>query len=319
MPVFNTDQVRHFYVCNDEDCFSAIGNSEFMKIDPGASYSAASSDIIEKKQIEEIRITSALNKLVAPRKKVTVGVNSAILDSGNVPAGYHFVLKVIFRQYVSNSDEDRLVKLADVYTKTSMTPANFMTALKDSLDKNLAAEENATDTDLVTRVVSTNTLVLTENYMPWKRGKMSVGKLPFDVVAEPIEIDGIEVDWATLTPASVSKDSTDTLAGARKLADLEWFCLGERGDIYRGVTWPNNFEPEYLVDATGATAYSVVDLTYYYKGNNEDIQHSRKTVTVALAGVDADDAAAALADLLPNVNIFVDGEPYEAPVEEIDG
>ena len=123
---------------------------------------------------------------------MTVGVNSAILDNGNVPAGYHFVLKVIFRQYVSNSDEDRLVKLADVYTKTSMTPANFMTALKDSLDKNLVAEESATATTLVTRTVSSNTLVLTENYMPWKRGKMSVGKLPFEVVAEPVEIDGVE-------------------------------------------------------------------------------------------------------------------------------
>ena len=312
MPVFNTDQVRHFYVCNSADCFSTIGNSEFMKIDPGATYSAASSDIIEKKQIEEIRITSALDKLVPPRKKVTVGVASGILDSGNVPAGYHFVLKIIFSQYVSNSDEDRLVKIADVYTKTAMTPAAFVTELKASLDRNLAAEENATDTTLVTRTVSSNTLVLTENYMPWKRGKMSVGKLPFYVVAEPVVIDNIEVDWATLTPATVTKDSVDTAAGAKKLADLEWFCLGERGDIYRGLTWPNNFEPEYLVDATGSTDYSIVDLTYYYKGNTEDIQHSRKVVTVALIDVDGEDAAAALAELLPNVNIFVDGEPYEA-------
>lgn len=311
MSVFNTDQARHFYVTNTVSGIFKDGG-EFAKIDVGSTYAAASSDIIEKKQVEYINVTSAVNKLVRQRSKVTVGVNSAILDSGNVPAGYHFVLKLIFRQFVSNSDEDRLVKIADVYTKTSMTPANFMTALKESIDKNLAAEESASGVTLLTRAVSSNTLVLTEAYMPWSLGKMSVATLPFDVVAEPIVIDNIEVDWASLSKAAVSKDNTDTLAGARKLADLEWFCLGERGDIYRGINWPNNFETKYQIDATGSTAYSIVDLTYFYMGNNEDIQHSRKTVTFACAGVSAATAAAAFAEEFPNAVVKVDGEVYEA-------
>lgn len=315
MSVFNTDQARHFYVTDTVEDI-VLDGGEFVKIDVGADFAAASSDIIEKKQVEYINITSALNKLVRPRKKVTVGVDSNILDSGNVPAGFHYVLKIIFRQYVSNSDEDRLVKIADVYTKTALTPAQFMTKLKESIDLNLAAEESASGVTLLSRTVSGNTLVLTETYMPWKLGKMSVATLPFDVVAEPVEIDNIEVDWATLTPAAVAKDSSDTLAGARKLADLEWFCLGERGDIYRGITWPLNFDPTYQVDATGSTAYSVVDLTYFYMGNNEDIQHSRKTITLACAGVSADDAAAALAEVFPNAVVKIDGEVYEAEVEQ---
>ncbi len=315
MSVFNTDQARHFYVTNTVENIVKDGG-EFVKIDVGSSFAAASSDIIEKKQVEYINITSQLNKLVRPRKKVTVGIDSNILDSGNVPAGFHYVLKIIFRQYVSNSDEDRLVKIADVYTKTSITPAQFMAKLKESIDLNLAAEESASGVTLLTRTVSGNTLVLTETYMPWKLGKMSVATLPFEVVAEPVEIDNIEVDWATITPAAVAKDSSDTLAGARKLADLEWFCLGERGDIYRGITWPLNFDPTYQIDATGATAYSVVDLTYFYMGNNEDIQHSRKTITLACAGVSAATAAAALVGVFPNAVIKIDGEVY-APV--VDG
>lgn len=314
MSVFNTDQARHFYVTDTVDDIFKEGG-EFVKIDVGSDFAAVSSDIIEKKQVEYINVTSAVDKLVGPRHKVTIGVNSAILDSGNVPAGYHFILKVIFRQFVSNSDEDRLVKLADVYTKTSMTPANFMAALKDALDKNLAAEESASGVTLLNRTVSGNTLVLTEMYMPWKLGKMSVATLPFDVVAEPVVIDSIEAEWATLTPAAVTKDSNDTLAGARKLADLEWFCLGERGDIYRGIGWPNNFETTYQIDSTGNTEYSIVDLTYYYMGNNEDIQHSRKTITLALEGVDADDAAAAFAEEFPNAVVKIDGEVYEAEEE----
>lgn len=311
MSVFNTDQARHFYVSNTASGIFKDGG-EFTKIDVGATYAAASSDIIEKKNVEYINITSAVNKLVPLRKKVTVGLNSAILDSGNVPAGYHYVLKVTFRQFVSNSDEDRLFKLADVYTTAAMTPANFMTALKASLDKNIAAENAATGTPIISSVVSGNTLVLTEVYMPWKLGKMSVATLPFDVDAELVNIDSIDTEWATLTVATVAKDSTDTVAGARKLADLEWFCLGERGDIYRSINWPNNFEPTYQIDSTGATAYSVVDLTYFYQGNNEDNQHSRKTITLALAGVAASAAAAAFASAFPGVVIKVDGEVYDA-------
>ena len=309
MAVFNTDQARHFYVTNTASGIFKDGG-EFAKIDVGSSYAAASSDIIEKKNVEYINITSAVNKLVPLRKKVTVSVNSAILDDGKVPAGYHYVLKVTFRQFVSNSDEDRLFKLADVYTTAAMTPSAFMTALKASLDRNIAAENAATGTPIISSVVSSNDLILTEVYMPWKLGKMSVATLPFDVDAELVNIDSIDTEWAELTVATVSKDSTDTVAGAHKLADLEWFCLGERGDIYRGIDWPNNFEPTYKIDSTGSTAYSVVDLTYFYQGNNEDNQHSRKTITVALAGVAASAAASAFATEFPDATIKIDGEVY---------
>lgn len=310
MSVFNTDQARQFYVSNTANCFSAMEADEYFKVDPGSSYSAVASDVIQKSQVEYINITSALNKLVPLRKKYTITVNSDILDSGNVPAGFHYVLKVIFRQYVSQSDEDRLAKVVDVYTKSAMTPTNFYGALKDALDLALTSEEAVNGTPLVGRSSSSGGLVLTEAYMPWKRGKMSVATLPFDVFGEDVEIDSIDTEWAEITPAYVSKDSTDTVAGAEKLADMEWFFLGERGDIYRGIGWPNNFEPTYQIDATGSTAYSVVDLTYFYKGNNEDIQHSRKTITVALAGVAAATAAAKLATVLPNAIIMVDGEKY---------
>lgn len=312
MSVFNTDQARQFYVSNTANCFSAMEADEYFKVDPGSSYSAVASDVIQKAQVEYVNVTSAVNKLVPLRKKATVTINSDILDNGNVPAGYHFVLKVIFRQYVSLSDEDRLAKVVDVYTKTAMTPTNFYGALKDALDLALRSEEAATGVQLVDRSSSASGLVLTEVYMPWKLGKMSVSKLPFDVFGEDVEIDSIDVEWANVAVATVAKDSTDTVAGARKLADLEWFCLGERGDIYRGIGWPNNFEANYQVDPTGTTAYSIVDLTYYYKGNNEDIQHSRKTITVALAGVAAAAVAAKLATVLPNAIIMVDGEKYTA-------
>ena len=191
-----------------------------------------------------------------------------------------------------------------------MTPANFMAALKASFDRNIAAETAAMGTPLADCTVSGNNLVFTELYMPWRLGKMSVATLPFDVVGETVNIDAIDVEWAQLAVATVTKDSSDTTAGAEKLADLEWFCLGERGDIYRGVGWPNNFETKYQIDATGATAYSVADITYFYMGNNEDIQHSRKTITIAFDGASATNVANTLEDVFPNAVIKIDGAVY---------
>ena len=307
MSVFNTDQARHFYVADNVNCFTKIGNGELVKVDPGVNFSKVASDIIDPKKVEYINITTAVNKLVRPRKTATISLNEDILDNGKVPAGYHFILKIIFRQYVSQSDEDRLTKIADVYTAKALTPAEFMTALKNSIDLNLHSEESASETTLLLRTVSNDTLTLTETYMPWKLGKMSVGTLPFDVFAETVEIDSIDTNWAEIETSVANKDSSDTLAGAEKLADLEWFCLGERGDIYRGIGWPNNFETNYQIDPSGTTAYSIVDITYFYSGNNEDIQHSRKTITVALKGVAGSAAATTLKTVFPDVTVKIDG------------
>ena len=65
MAVFNTDQARHFYVTDSTDIIKDGG--EFVKIDAGEDFAVASSDIIEKKQVEYINITSAVNKLVPLR------------------------------------------------------------------------------------------------------------------------------------------------------------------------------------------------------------------------------------------------------------
>ena len=54
--------------------------------------------------------------------------------------------------------------------------------------------------------------------------------------------------------------------------------MGERGDIYRGVGYPNNIKTTYMVDAS--KTYSVLDIHYAYVGSNESVQKSEKTITI---------------------------------------
>ena len=56
--------------------------------------------------------------------------------------------------------------------------------------------------------------------------------------------------------------------------------MGERGDYYRNVGFPKVLNTTYLVDAT--VDYNFIDITYFYQGNNEDVQKSQKTITLVV-------------------------------------
>lgn len=61
--------------------------------------------------------------------------------------------------------------------------------------------------------------------------------------------------------------------------------MGERGDIYRNMGFPNVIPTTYLVDPT--LEYNVVDIHYAYTGGNEEVQKSEKDITVVIPKVGA--------------------------------
>ncbi len=65
---------------------------------------------------------------------------------------------------------------------------------------------------------------------------------------------------------------------------MEYFYMGERGDQYRNIGWPNVISTKYLVDPTAE--YNTIDLHYAYQGSAEDIQKSEKDITLAIVKVD---------------------------------
>jgi hypothetical protein len=70
------------------------------------------------------------------------------------------------------------------------------------------------------------------------------------------------------------------IKNGKKVADMEYFSMGERGDIYRNAGWPNVTKTQYLVDPS--LDYDVYDIHYAYVGSNEAVQKSEKDITIAV-------------------------------------
>ena len=64
------------------------------------------------------------------------------------------------------------------------------------------------------------------------------------------------------------------------IADLEYFLMGERGDQYRKIGWPNTIYTTYLADPS--KEYNTIDIEFSYQGPGEDIQKSKKSVTLVV-------------------------------------
>jgi hypothetical protein len=108
----------------------------------------------------------------------------------------------------------------------------------------------------------------------WKRGKFQLDYVSFDVYTGNITIDGVEENWGTVAET----DSVNSISNGYNIADLEYFCMGERSDIYRGVNYPNNFDIEYMVEP--AKTYNVVDIEYYQEGEGVQNLQSPSTLTL---------------------------------------
>ena len=307
MAVFSTNQVRQLYVAKElktphvlaTDGAGAIAvKNDNVKSHMYFEYKGADnlmrSDLIDIKNILYAKAIDA-DSMVHNLKKVTVALDTNV--NGGAPlAGQDYILRVAFRQYVGMSDEDQYFKYGMVHAYTGMTASEFYKVLAISLAKNFSrevvplvkievttgsAETEVTPTTKVADLTGTYTgVVITEVEQPWRLGVMAQTPVYFTVQPTPVFVSGDERIWGTVT------EGTDgAIDNGKTIADLEYFCMGERGDIYRGVAWPHNIPTTYLVDPT--TKYNVIDIHYAYVGSNEGVQKSEKTITLVVPKVGA--------------------------------
>lgn len=267
---------------------TTVKGDSFYVSQVGATGEPVRSDLINLGKVSSLSFRTAAK--TAPKvNKYTLTISDDVLDSdGNVPAGYSYIARFTYFQFIGMSDAEQIVKHADVYVKKAMAKADFYTALKNAIVKAFKKENSITPIIKVDDD-TTSGVVVTECMQPWHLGKMQQEALHFVASGVPVFIDGLRYDWIVVSePTAVA--ATDpitgaTLSNARDIADLEYFCHGERGDQYRLVGWPNNIDTKYLVNPDLASGYDTLDIQYFYNGDNEDIQHSAKTLTlVAPAG-----------------------------------
>lgn len=276
------------------------------------------SDLIDIKNILYAKATDA-DAMAHELKSVTVTLDTNV-NGGAPVAGQDHILRIAFRQYVGMSDEDQYFKYGMAHAYAGMNADEFYKVLALSIAKNFSREvvplikievhSKATKSkggfdsngymvvtpttkdngksDTTNPYYATDALVtdidsirITEVEQPWRLGVMAQTPVYFTVQPTTVLVSGDERIWGTVT----DNEDAGTIDNGKKIADLEYFCMGERGDIYRGVGFPNNIPTTYLVDPT--VKYNVIDIHYAYVGSNESAQKSEKTITLVVPKVGA--------------------------------
>lgn len=212
------------------------------------------------------------------------------VNGGEPVAGQDYILRLAFRQYVGLSPENQYWKYAMVHAVSGMSASDFYKALAISLAKNLAREVNPlanvylmvdatatkieADTDPASLTGTYTAIQIEQVAQDWILGVMPQGYIPFAVQPTNITVDGDDRIWGTVTsvtPVNKVEDGHD-------IADLEYFTMGARGDLYRNMGFPNVLHTTYLVDPT--QKYDTLDINYYWAGPAEDVQKSPRTITL---------------------------------------
>ena len=305
MATFSVNQVRHLYVAKSLktaiDQLTTAGDI-LLKADTAKTtlyfqyYSPAG--LVESS--DKIHIPNVIYAKATPSKALAKGLDryQVVLDAninGGAPvAGQDYILRLAFRQYVGLSPEDQYWKYGMVHAVSGMSASDFYKALALSLGKNLAREatplvtiylvSSASDSETYTKVdIDTDPASLTGTYtgiqieqvaQDWILGVMPQGYIPFAVQPANITYEGDERIWGTVTTIT----PINTVQNGHEIADLEYFCMGARGDLYRNMGWPNVIHTTYLVDPT--QKYDVLDINYYWAGGAEDVQKSPRTLTL---------------------------------------
>ena len=124
-------------------------------------------------------------------------------------------------------------------------------------------------------------VTIEEVEQPWILGTMQVEFLNFTVQPTTVFNGTDNLIWGIVT----EEPSTSSVDNGKVIADMEYFYMGERGDQYRYMGWPNVIRTTYLVDP--ALEYNTIDIHYAYQGSTEDIQKSDKDITLVVPKVGA--------------------------------
>ena len=269
------------------------------------------SDLIDIKNILYAKATNA-DDMAHKLKAVTVTLDNGV-NAGAPVAGQDYILRIVFKQYVGMSDEDQYFKYGMVHAYAGMDADEFYKVLALSIAKNFSREvvplikvevhsagttskggfdsngymvvtpttkDNGKSDNTNPYYDGTSSIVtdidsirITEVEQPWRLGIMAQTPVYFTVQPTTVLVNGDDRIWGTVT-----ESTNGTVGNGKAIADLEYFCMGERGDIYRGVGFPNNIPTTYLVDPS--KTYYTFDIHYAYVGSNEAVQKSEKTITI---------------------------------------
>ena len=298
MAVFSTNQVRHLYVAKvvkdpkvlatDEAGSIALVNSDAgLYFQYKGADNLMRSDLIDVKNVLSVKAAKA-DSMQHKLKAIKVSLDEEV--NGGAPiAGQDYILRIAFRQFVGMSDEDVYFKYGMVHAYAGMDASTFYKKLALSLAKNFSRElspmvkfylgtTEVTPTTKESELTSTyDGVVIEEVEQEWNLGIKPQVPVYFEVYPTTVTYEGDEVLWGKTEEVTASPHNK-VVNNGKTIADLEYFCMGERGDVYRNVGWPNSIPTKYLVDPT--LPYHTLDIHYAFVDSNESVQKSEKDITI---------------------------------------
>lgn len=301
MATFSTNQFRHLYVAKsvkNDTTISPLATAGdiavvadtnkshvyFQYMSPGG---LVRSDLIDIKNISYLKgVDPSSMKKTLKAFKVTLNPE---VNGGAPISGQDYILRIAFSNYIGLSEEDQYFKYGMVHAYAGMDAPTFCKKLAISLAKNFSRESETLlkfylgetevtpftkEEDLKGNTEEAVTIIEQEQH--WVRGKKEQVSLNFMVYPTTVTYEGDEVVWGKVE--DVSEESGITVSNGKTIADMEYFYMGERGDIYRDMGAPNTYDTQYLVNPD--SEYAVFEIHYAYVGANESVQKSEKDITI---------------------------------------
>lgn len=284
------------------------------------------SDLIKLDNILYGKATPA-SAMARKLKVAKVTLNSAALKSSKPVVGQDYILRIRFDQVMSLSPDSQYWKYGVVHA-VDMSASDFYKKMALSIVGNMAREAvklisvfltTASDPVEVTpgaTLSGTYTgILIKEVEQDWMLGVKQQRPVSFTVEPTLVTVDSVDVTWGDviynngekITGGAIPEKSIDTanapatttVGNGKLMADYEYFYMGERGDQYRMVNWPDYVPTKYLVDPT--KTYDTIAIHYAYVGANHSVQKSEKDITILVpsdATVEVDNEDVSLTNVI---------------------
>ena len=259
------------------------------------------SDLIHKENIRKVTFTHASQlRTYLPTVKITNNLTAwasgdSDTDMTKYKTGDVFYLNFTFPGFLNATDEE--IETKTVAMQYDSTKGSWAQQMVNAITLAFNSKQNL-DNDLLAASVSGNDVIVEmKEGKPWINGisdnkpnKVVIDNLTMEnwhnpeLVSLPLENNSRVVNYGVATDIT-GQANTHYIPNGKLTADLEYFCMGERGDQYRMVGWPNYIPTKYMVNA--GQEYDYLDIHYYFQGEGVRSDKSEKQLTlVCVAGSD---------------------------------
>lgn len=283
---FSTNQVMQFYVVD-----SNIGDT--IKDITGRGFSLQLDAEHRSDIIENVMWVKAVDSAAydTPTMAIKVEVDETAFDSEtSLPVvGEDYVIRVSYPEVGGLGVEGWTTKTVVVTAAKGETKESLTEKLVKQLEKVLAVDAVLTVTADLTIKVNVDALKAS-----YDRGRFPIVAPTFNVTTSVITVDGVPtIPFKVDEKGQFAVTKGETIPGVYKLAEMEYFAMGERGDQYRKMGWPDYVPTDYKINTK--TRYDVVHVHYAYTGDNASSYKSEKDLILAVPGAGGTVVADAIA------------------------